>query len=239
MASPSVTARSLAWRVLQRVDHEGAYANLALRAELDRCRLDERDRHFATDLVYGTTRMRRACDALVDRFVVREPDPSLRSLLRLGAYQLAFLGTAPHAAVSATVDLAPRRSRGFVNVVLRRVADTPMVWPDEATRLSYPDWIVERLTGELGHADAVAALERMNQPAPVSTRDDGYVQDLASQWVAALAAPEQGQLVFDACAGPAGRPPPSRRTAASSWPPTCASPERGWWRRTRRASAPT
>ena len=28
-------------------------------------------------------------------------------------------------------------------------------------------------------------MERMNTAAPVSERDDGYTQDLASQWVAA------------------------------------------------------
>ncbi|MEZ5295559.1 MAG: hypothetical protein R2697_04600 [Ilumatobacteraceae bacterium] len=27
-----------------------------------------------------------------------------------------------------------------------------MVWPSEAARLSYPDWIVDRLTDELGRA---------------------------------------------------------------------------------------
>ena len=38
--------------------------------------------------------MRRACDALVDRFVTTPPDPATRTLLRLGAYQLAFAGVA-------------------------------------------------------------------------------------------------------------------------------------------------
>ena len=58
-----------------------------------------------------------------------------------------------------------RRARGLVNAVLRRVAEAPVVWPDEATRLSYPDWVVDRLTADLGRADAIAALEQMNEPA--------------------------------------------------------------------------
>ena len=36
--------------------------------------LGELDRKFVTELVYGTTRMRRACDALVDRFLTSPPD---------------------------------------------------------------------------------------------------------------------------------------------------------------------
>src|SRR5207237_10178275 len=110
--------------------------------------LTERDRAFVTELVYGTTRMRRACDWLVSRHLNRSVaglDADVRAALRLGAYQLAFLHTPPHAAVSATVDVAPTRARGLVNAVLRKVAvdadrsppDTP--WPDDGTRLSYPD----------------------------------------------------------------------------------------------------
>ena len=197
-------ARQVAYRCLQRIDHEGAYANLLLQGELGHSRLSERDRGFVTELVYGTTRMRRACDALIDRFLIKEPQPSLRTLLRLGAYQLHFAGVAAHAAVGETVELAPKPARGFVNAILRRVADTPMAWASEAERLSYPDWIVARLRTELGD-EADASLERMNEPAPVSIRADGYRQDLASQWVAASVEAAPGEMILDVCAAPGGK----------------------------------
>lgn len=203
--SVAESARSLALRTLRRIEAEGAYANLALRAELARAQLSRADAAFATDLVYGTTRMRRACDALVDRFVVREPEPAVRTLLRLGAYQLVWAGVAPHAAVGETVALAPARAKGFVNAVLRRVATTPMTWPDDATRLSYPDWIVERLRADLGFAAALGALEAMNEAPTVTERSDGYVQDLASQWVATAVGATPGERVLDLCAGPGGK----------------------------------
>ena len=98
--------RSLALEVLRRIDEDGAYANLALGAALDRSALDRRDRAFCTDLVYGTTRMRRACDLLIDRFLHDDVEPVVRRVLRLGAYQLRWGGVPPHAAVSATVDTA-------------------------------------------------------------------------------------------------------------------------------------
>src|SRR3546814_13797409 len=85
--------------------------------------------------------MRRACDFLVDRFLTRDLDSRVRNALRLGAYQLHMLGMAPHAAVGETVGVAPKAARGLVNAVLRRVADNPVVWPDHATRLSYPDLV--------------------------------------------------------------------------------------------------
>jgi 16S rRNA (cytosine967-C5)-methyltransferase len=199
------SSRRLAYQVLRRIDSEGAYANLTVAAALDRSDLSAADRRFVTDLVYGTTRMRRACDALVDRFVTTPPDPATRTLLRLGAYQLCFAGVAAHAAVGETVALAPKRTRGFVNAVLRQVATTPMVWPSEWARLSYPDWIADTLVAELGPDDAHHALERMNAPATVTTRPDGYVQDLSSQWVAAAVEARPGEFMLDACAAPGGK----------------------------------
>jgi 16S rRNA (cytosine967-C5)-methyltransferase len=197
-------ARELAYHCLQRIDYEGAYANLLLQSELGRSKLSDRDRGFVTELVYGTTRMRRGCDALIDRFLVKEPQPSLRTLLRLGAYQLHYAGVAAHAAVGETVELAPKAARGFVNAILRRVGSTPMEWPNDAVRLSYPDWIVARVRAELGD-DAEQALSRMNEPAPVSIRDDGYRQDLASQWVAAGVGAAPGERILDLCAAPGGK----------------------------------
>jgi 16S rRNA (cytosine967-C5)-methyltransferase len=204
-AGPS--ARRVALDLLTRIDEEGAYANAVVGPALDRSALSAVDRRFVTDLVYGTTRMRRACDALVDRFVVQDPDSRTRTVLRLGAYQLAFAGVAPHAAVAETVGLAPRRSRGFVNAVLRRVAAADLAgvtWASDGARLSYPDWIVDRLRLELGE-DADAAMEAMNRPPSAADRGDGYVQDVASQWVAAAVAARAGERVLDLCAAPGGK----------------------------------
>jgi len=200
-------ARRLALEVLGRIERGGAYANLALRAALDRCDLDRRDRAFVTDLVYGTTRMRRACDHLIDRFLHDDIQPEVRTVLRLGAYQLHWAGVPPHAAVSATVAVAPRRVQGLCNAVLRRVADYQPTWPGSAVELSVPDWLIDRLVADLGLDDALAALAAMNRPAPAVVRDDGYYQDRASQLVADLTGEGlvPGGRVLDLCAAPGGK----------------------------------
>jgi 16S rRNA (cytosine967-C5)-methyltransferase len=200
-----MSARAVALTALDRIDPGGAYANLVVPELLQSAGLAERDRHFVTELVYGTTRMRRAVDLLVDRFLTRELEPTVRNALRLGAYQLHHLGLPPHAAVGETVAVAPRAARGLVNAVLRRVAERPVAWPDDATRLSYPDWVVARLEADLGAPAARDALEVMNRPPPVATRDDGYVQDLASTWVADAVGGRAGERVADLCAAPGGK----------------------------------
>jgi 16S rRNA (cytosine967-C5)-methyltransferase len=107
--------------------------------------------------------------------------------------------------VSATVDVAPKRSKGLVNAVLRKVASSPVTWPDDATRLSYPDWVVATVIRDLGEGDALAALQQMNEPPAVTVRADGYVQDLASQWVVDAVGAAPGERVADTCAGPGGK----------------------------------
>jgi 16S rRNA (cytosine967-C5)-methyltransferase len=198
------SARAVALDVLDRIDG-GAYANLVLSGALERSGLSGADRRFVTELVYGTTRMRRACDYLVDRFLARPVEGRVRNALRLGAYQLAFAGVPAHAAVGETVQAAPRRAGGLVNAVLRRVASAPVEWPDDATRLSVPDWVLARLDADLGLEDARGALAAMNEPATVTERADGYVQDPASQQVAAAVGVEPGERVLDLCAAPGGK----------------------------------
>jgi 16S rRNA (cytosine967-C5)-methyltransferase len=89
------------------------------------------DRRLVTQLVYGIVRRRGTLDAIVTPFVNRPPhavEPRVWDLLHLGAYQLAFLTHVPkHAAVHETVELARHvgspMAKGFVNGVLRRVAE--------------------------------------------------------------------------------------------------------------------
>jgi 16S rRNA (cytosine967-C5)-methyltransferase len=140
-SAPGVAARRLAVDALVRIDSGGAYANLTLPPMLERSGLSDRDRAFVTELVYGTTRMRRSCDWLVDRFLPdpSRVDPTARAWLRLGAFQLAFLDTPPHAAVGATVEAAPKKLKGLCNAVLRKVSTSlPVTWPDEGTVSASP-----------------------------------------------------------------------------------------------------
>jgi 16S rRNA (cytosine967-C5)-methyltransferase len=187
----------------------GARANVVVPDLLARSRLDERDRAFVTELVYGTCRMRRACDWLAVRHTRGPLDAEVRAALRVGAYQLMWTRVPPHAAVSATVEEVRGPGRSVVNAVLRRVAARldrgPVVWPDPGTELSYPDWIISHLSRDLGPDAARMALLTMNEPAQATYREDGYVQDRSSQLVAAHLAPGPGEVVLDVCAAPGGK----------------------------------
>lgn len=205
----STTARGLALRALVEVER-GARSNAILPPMLAGSRLAARDRGLVTELVYGTCRMQRACDWLADRYVRGRTDPAVRAGIRLGTYQLVWTRIPAHAAVSATVAEVPGRGRSVVNAVLRRVASDcdhglPQ-WPDLATELSYPDWIVRRLDADLGPERALEALRTMNQAPSVAVRPDGYAQDRASQMITShVSALGAGGRVLDMCAAPGGK----------------------------------
>jgi 16S rRNA (cytosine967-C5)-methyltransferase len=128
--------------------------------------------------VYGTVRAQRRLDDLLERASsrpVRRLDRPVRAALRLGAYQLVH-DVPAHAAVGETVDALARRSpraRGYTNGVLRALTRLGPPWPEpesDAVALSYPDWIVERLTRDLGGETARGALVAMNEPAAMTLR---------------------------------------------------------------------
>ena len=180
----ATSARDVALAALERVD-DGAYANLTLPGLLRRSGLNLSERAAATDLVYGSLRMRAALDfalAPLSRQPLDRLEPLVLRGLRLGAYELLFGGTAAHAAVAETVGAVARAGHrgqaGYVNAVLRRLAAAPPTWQDPdrdpagwaTTRGSHPAWIVSEALARLGPREMVALVEADNTRPEVSLR---------------------------------------------------------------------
>jgi 16S rRNA (cytosine967-C5)-methyltransferase len=172
-------ARRVAYEVLLRVFEQDAYADRVFRtAARD---LDERERAFAQRLSYGAVQRVRTLDYAIDTLgkrPVRKLDPPVRAALRLGAYQLGYTDTAPHAAANESVELVRRarleRAVPFTNAVMRRLTEgiRPLLdsLPDGPLKESYPDWIAETFERDLGHDDALALMRAMNEPLETVVR---------------------------------------------------------------------
>ncbi len=164
-------ARTVALETLRAVRERDAYANLVLPAFLREYSVQGRDAALATELGYGACRSLGVLDAVIAECAgraVTEIDGPLLDVLRLGTYQLLRTRVEPHAAVHTAVELARAESgasrAGFVNAVLRRVAErTPEDWvarlapPDPIGRLAFeyahPEWVAQAFADALG-ADA-------------------------------------------------------------------------------------
>ena len=115
--------RKIAYDVLVRCASAEQYSNIALDTAIKRSDLTPPDRGLLTALVYGVIERQITLDAIIDSLCDRKSEeisPDVRTLLRLGLYQLAYLDRVPdHAAVNETVNMAGKRSRGFINAILR------------------------------------------------------------------------------------------------------------------------
>src|ERR1043166_5522862 len=150
-------------------------------------RLDARDRRWTRELVYGTLRKRSVLDAYLSERVkggFGRLDGDLIDLLRLGAYQLLFMGSVPaYAAIGQTVELAKKRhgigASKLVNAVLRRLdrdrdnlALPPVDDPVEAMSMeeSHPVWLVARWAARWGVEETRRLLAANNAEAPLIAR---------------------------------------------------------------------
>jgi 16S rRNA (cytosine967-C5)-methyltransferase len=186
-ATPAVTgARRCAFAVVRRVFEQGAYADSAFRSEAARHDLEGRDRALAMQLAYGTVQRRATLDHLIERLTDRgagELDGPIAAALRIGLYQIVYLGGVPdHAAVDESVELAKQGPSGghrLVNAALRRatreahglVRSLEDGSPAEAAlRHSHPRWVAELWWEMLGADEALALMERDNEPAESAVR---------------------------------------------------------------------
>jgi 16S rRNA (cytosine967-C5)-methyltransferase len=175
-----MTAREAAYDVVLRVFEDDAYADRAFRSAARE--LDARDRALAQRLAYGTVQRVRTLDYAIEelgRRPVRKLDPPVRTALRLGAYQLEYAeGIPTHAAVNETVELVRRarleRAVAFTNAVMRRLAggihELVDALPEGPLKHSYPDWIADVWTRDLGEDDALALMRAQNEPPETVVR---------------------------------------------------------------------
>src|SRR5689334_7411902 len=199
-------ARQIGFRVLQRV-HGGGYATDLLRRETG----DARDLALAESIVLGCLRHQSQLDYLIEYFSGRKQpklDDVVRIALRMGIFQLRYLDRIPaHAAVAESVELVKQAHKysaaGFVNAVVRKVNRNPVAWPDKATELSVPGWMLERWQQQYGNDAALAAARAaLEQPEAVINPNTGRQQDPGAQSIVPLLEIEPDMTVLDLCAAP-------------------------------------
>ena len=168
-------ARTTALSVLIACRRQGAFSDGALKEYARRDGLDRRDAALAARLCYGVEQNRGLLDFYLSRFVrgkLKDLQPVVLDILRLGAYQIVFLDKVPDAAavneaVTQTKKYANARAAGLVNGVLRsltRAKDALPEPPDLATKYSHPAALVALLQESLG--EETEAFLRADNEAP-------------------------------------------------------------------------
>jgi 16S rRNA (cytosine967-C5)-methyltransferase len=176
--------------LLQAVLRQKRPLDEALAAHEGLGQLDSRDRGFARVLTATCLRRLGEIDQAIAPLLAT-PLPAKASAvadaLRLGACQLLFLGTPPHAAVSETVALVAGLGalgggyKGLANALLRRL-DRERTATDPARNV--PAWLAESWSAAYGPATAaaIAAAHLREAPLDLSLKAD------AGDWAERLGA---------------------------------------------------
>ncbi len=235
-ADDGLAPRRAAFRVL-----EAVRAGRPLDAALDEAvrRLSDANRRLAHELAAGVLRHQTALDARLRPLAARgwtavaEP---LRTVLRLGAYQVTKLDRVPpHAAVSTSVELARdtggARAAGFVNAILRRLVRERPTKPEPpaapaktrgahanaqqasalqasalAERHSHPEWLVRRWLKRFGPAHTERLLQWNNARPRLVVQPARENQDQLAQALAAAGMQAEPAPFGAGLVVPRGRP---------------------------------
>jgi len=206
-------ARALALEITAEARAEWGFASdLIARGFRAHRELSSGDRRLCAETIYGLIRMDRRLDAILEELTDGATlAPHARDELKLLVYEArggtpvgalaadaARLGASVRPGGGAPIDL-DRAVAGEAGLGARRGLDR------EAVRLSYPTWMIEMFSGDLGEPEALALAEAMNRRAPMAIRvntvrisRDQLVARLADEQVTAHPTPlGPDGLIFD------------------------------------------
>ena len=174
--------RFLALEVLTRCEN-GGYSNIALDTVIKRNSLSSADRGLMTALIYGVIERKITLDYIISALSTipnSKIENDTRNILRMGLYQLRYMKKIPaFAALNETVSLANKRSKGFVNAILRsylREGDK-IVFPDQndhakylSVNFSIGESLAKALLEAYSFIDCKNMLNAFSQIAPITLR---------------------------------------------------------------------
>ena len=182
-----MSPRELAFKILKNALSGATYSNIAIDNALKKNELSPADAGLLTAIVMGVTERKMTLDYIIDKLSSRpdEVESDTRILLQMGIYQVTYLDRIPeYAAVNETVSLAPRRSRGFVNAIMREYLRRKQkgalkeLFPDEekapieflSIYYSFPQDVCERFLSIYGLERTKKIFEIFNRPPKLTLR---------------------------------------------------------------------
>ncbi|HWR58086.1 MAG TPA: 16S rRNA (cytosine(967)-C(5))-methyltransferase RsmB [Thermodesulfovibrionales bacterium] len=178
------TTRELALKALSEIWRNGRKPKEAI--ELISIPLDDRERSFLMELVYGVLRYRDTLDWALKDFLKKPAALNNRTLnnLRLAAYQILFMRVPEWAAVNEAVEIEKKKgSPELINAVLRNLLRRPpaeRINLDDARKkgaaayisrlTSHPEWLVRRWIRRFGETAAKDLAVSNNRIPPLTLR---------------------------------------------------------------------
>lgn len=142
-----------ALKILNKIFSDGTYSNMALN--------ENAVSDMSTKLVYGVLENNVKIEYILSQLFEKKPQNFIYVLLKIGVYALTELSDVPSfAVVSECVEVTKLNGKsgasGFVNAVLKKVADKKYVLPSESddnylsVTYSKPKWFVDKMIERYG-----------------------------------------------------------------------------------------
>ncbi len=181
-------ARHIAAQALQDILGRKALLEDALSKASGFQAMEKRDRDFARLLVATVLRRKGQVDSILNGYINRTPPAMVMQVLRIGAVQILFLGTPPHAAVGESVSQIKSSKKfskfsGLVNAVLRKIVKEgskklALTSPQD----NLPDWIKRSWDKAYGRAQTARMARQLATIPPL----DLTVKSDAPKWAEKL-----------------------------------------------------
>jgi 16S rRNA (cytosine967-C5)-methyltransferase len=198
-----MNARAVAARVLQRVLRDGVNLDVAYTDVITHA-IDPRERSLIKEICYGVLRWYHRLDFFLNRLIdkpLKPKDIDIQAVLLVGLYQLGFMRTPVHAAVSATVesviDLNKPWAKPLINAVLRRYHRESSslereMRNSESAFYSHPMWLISAIRYNWPqHWEQILIADNKKPPMflrvnVLKKRRDEYLRDLAAADIEAV-----------------------------------------------------
>lgn len=123
----SNNARKIAYDIIYDVKYNKAYSNISINKAFNKNTIDNREKGFVTELVYGTLSRLIYLDYQIEQFLdmrASKLSKQAKTVLEMGFYQLEFMDSvSDFASVDESVKLIKKvdnRSAGIINAVMRK-----------------------------------------------------------------------------------------------------------------------
>lgn len=196
MNTDNIDSRTIAARIISNVIKDGKSLDKILSAHTEQIQ-DHREKAFIQELCYGVLRWYFRLEFFLDNLLnksLKPKDSDIKALILSGLYQLEFMRTPAHAAVSSSVGSATQLNKpwakSMINAVLRRYQReqkqfNQSITNNETANYAHPQWLIDRIREDWPDYWQ-GILETNNQRPPMHLRvnlsrtdRNSYLQTLA------------------------------------------------------------
>lgn len=163
------SSRLIAFETLYRIFTDNSYSNIALDSVLKKF---NEDKQFISALVYGVVERKLTLDYFIEKYTDGRIKPKIKTILRMGAYQLLYMDKVPNsAAINESVKLTKEIKQDYysklVNAVLHKIDADRQIPDDLSVKYSVPQCLINMWIKQYGRDIVEGFLPCINDRPPV------------------------------------------------------------------------